>query len=386
MLLKAKYIDKIKAEKPNLSINEEHVTIKKDTFNMIPIEKLKLISPFLKWVGGKTQIISDVMKQFPKEIDGYYYEPFVGGGSVFLEFIKRLECGNYKDTKNKIKGKIKINDFNGTLIDLYIMIKENPKKLIKSLKSFKDSYNKAEMPKPEYKIDEDGNNLLDNKGEPVKKRVDTKKMLNQTLTTAITKGKDWVYYHYREDFNKESGFKYNKPALLLFLNKTCWRGVHREGKNGFNVPFGNYNTPSIYNEEQLYLLSKLFTKYNVEFSKLDFVDFCGKKRGKTNKTKLCGKVMGKNNFIYFDPPYYPLKPDKSFTSYNSNGYGLEQHKQLVEICKELKTQKTHFLQSNSFCDWNVEQYNDFTQTKILCKRIINSKNPKDTDYELFISY
>jgi len=366
-IIAAKYKNKIK-ETTDLEVDETEIKYIK-TFQLSKknwILKEKMLNPILKWVGGKSQILGKVFSYFPKTINNYY-EPFVGGGSVFLELIKRVENGTIK-----ITGSINVNDINTDLINLYTEIKDNPKRLIKHLKIYHNNYNNAKMPVDEYKLDDDGEPII-KKGKHIKTRVDTKKMLGIELDTSITKGKDWLYYHYREDYNKKENYKYDKVALLLFLNKTCWRGVHREGPYGFNVPFGNYATPSIFNKKQIMLLSCYFKKYNVQFTNMDFKKFCKSKKGKTD-------------FVYMDPPYYPLNPSTSFTTYNKEGFGLAQHDNLFDICQKFKKGKTKFLHSNSCCEWNTEKYNGFEIDEIKCKRRINSKNPEDTVQELFIYF
>jgi DNA adenine methylase len=248
--------------------------------------KLNYIRPCLKWVGGKNQILDKVFQYFPKEINNYY-ECFAGGGSVFLELLKRLE-----ENKININGKIIINDYNTDLINMYNIIKNNVKTLLDTLKS----------------------------------------------------------------------------ALLIFLNKTCFRGVYREGPNGFNVPYGNNINPSIFKKEHYLELSKIFNKYDVIFINKSFESvIC--------EYKQC-------DFVYFDPPYYPLN-SKSFTTYQKDGFG-KKHNELIKLCDLLDQYNIKFLHSNSYCQFNLDNYGHFNYELLLCKRLINSKQPSDTDYEMLI--
>jgi DNA adenine methylase len=301
------------------------------------------MKPFLKWVGGKTQIIDKVFDKFPSKICNYY-EPFCGGGSVFFELLNKID-------KNEIKldGKIFINDKNKDLINLYTYIKETPTDFIKRIKKISDNYNNSEYIK-----------------QPPRHKHEVS--INDNIDEVIKKGKSYVFYYYRHLFNKSSDNK-ERAAIFLFLNKTCFRGLFREGKNGFNVPFGNYKTPTIYTSENLTKISLIFNKHSIIFSNLDFTDFC--------------KNVKKNDFVYFDPPYYPLK-DTSFVSYKEGGFNENKHTELAKLCNKINKIKIKFLHSNSWCDYNTSNYSKFNLEKVLCKRRINSKNPSDTDYEILI--
>ena len=346
------------------------------------------LQPFLKWVGGKTQIIKLLMEQFPKTINGNYYEVFVGGGSVFLELIRRILTN-----KIKLKGDIYVNDINNNLINLYQQIKNNPENLVQEIKKFKDEYHNIEQ-------------------------LNVEKYNNDEITT-----KEAYYYVKRKRYNelKENNAKnkneedeLERAVLFVFLNKTCWRGVYRENATGlFNVPFGNYNTISMYNERQIKSLHYCFNKckFNVEFCNEDFCQFAK-------------RIKNKNDFVYMDPPYFPntleferiydyefinkkgsvyrfkkrpmYKHDKNgepiptgkskkvFATYNKESFGLIEQKNLLKICQKLKKQKTKFMSSNSCAGWILEEYQKFNIEKIQCKRRINSKKPQDTDFEVII--
>jgi DNA adenine methylase len=300
--------------------------------------------PILKWVGGKRDIISNIFDKFPKEIDNYY-ELFIGGGSVFLELISRCE-------KNEIKvNKFILNDINETLITMYNNIKNNDELeiLIKELKTLNENYNKAthiEYPKRhKYQID-----------------------LNENIENVIKKGKSFLYYYYRQLYNSISNNTILKSALLIFLNKTCFRGLYREGPNGFNVPFGNYENPSIYDEHYLKHLNHIFKKYDITFSNINFRDF---------------KSFNKNDFVYLDPPYYPVN-DKSFVEYNESGFGKKENEELYELCKLLNKVSIKFIHSNSSASFILEKYKEFKIENINVKRRINSKNPESSVLEVLI--
>ena len=302
------------------------------------------LKPLLKWAGGKTVLLDKLFNKFPKEILTYK-EPFLGGGSVLFELLNRLE-----NNKIKIHNKIQVNDYNSTLINFYKSIKNLPKEFIESIEEISGYYNSAEMlvyPK-RYNFDKDITN-------------------DMNISDIIEKGKQFVYYYYRRVFNTTED-EFLKSVLLLFLNKTSFRGLYREGPNGFNVPFGNYKTPGIYDKKQIMYTSKLLNKYKVEFYNRDFVRFC--------------KYMRIGCFMYLDPPYYPVE-NTSFVNYNKDGF-KDGNERLYELCVRLKN-KISFVQSNSDSDWVKDKYKGFNIEEVECPRRINSKNSGSKTIELLIS-
>ena len=155
-------------------------------------------------------------------------------------------------------------------------------------------------------------------------------------------------------------------AYFIFLNKTCFRGVYREGPNGFNVPYGHYKSSiEIINESHIKSISELIEK--VEFRVSDFEESF-----KNIKTK---------DFVYLDPPYAP-ETSKSFVGYTSYGFSLEKHNTLFKLCK------THnFVMSNSNVSLVTDSFSDkekFEIKTILCRRAINSKKPESTTNEVIV--
>ncbi len=292
---------------------------------------IQLYKPFLKWVGGKTQIIEELMDIFPLEINNYH-EPFLGGGSVLLAFLSLVS-----QKIIKLNGKVYASDLNENLINLYITIRDNPEEFISELDKIVKEYNKESLDSSEE-----------------------------------------YYYKIRELYNN-SEISILKSALFLFLNKTCFRGMYREGPKGFNVPFGHYKNPEIFKASYILEISKLIK--NVDFSVQSFEE-------SLNETKL-----EKNDFIYLDPPYVPEK-STSFVDYTSDGFNLENHLKLFQLCKSLKEKNVEFLMSNSdtelvkdfFLSKTSEDVkkDSFNIQKILCRRAINSKNPESTVYEVLV--
>lgn len=299
----------------------------------------KIVKPFLKWVGGKTQIINDVLDTFPDTIINYH-EPFVGGGSVLLGLLSLVKAG-----KIKVVGKIYASDLNKGLIWLYKNIQTDVEAFITEMDVLVLEFSKC------------GNTEINRKA--------------STLEEALTSPESY-YFWTRSKFNALSSVEKTSlkgSAMFLFMNKTCFRGVYREGPNGFNVPFGNYKTPSIFEKEHLREVSSLIK--DVVFIVQPFTE------------ALNSNNINDGDFIYLDPPYAP-ENEKSFVSYTADGFNSENHQMLFKLLKELDV---NFTMSNS----NVKLVRDafpsdsFNIKTISCRRSINSKNPEAKTNEVLIS-
>ena len=145
--------------------------------------------------------------------------------------------------------------------------------------------------------------------------------------------------------------------MFIFLNKTCFRGVYREGPNGFNVPFGHYKSvPKIIDKNRLMKISKMFEK--VEFICADFKE----------SIKNCKP----SDFVYMDPPYVK-ETEKSFTGYTKDGFNIEQHTNLFNGIKKLDKRNCKFLLSNSNVSFVNQTFENFKIDIVEAKRAIHSK-------------
>jgi DNA adenine methylase len=178
--------------------------------------------------------------------------------------------------------------------------------------------------------------------------------------------KENYYYWIRKNYNIRTDINsISYSAMFIFLNKTCFRGLYRIGPNGFNVPFGHYANPEIINEEHVKTISKLIKNVNFIHSKFE---------NSFEKIK-------ENDFIYLDPPYAP-ENEKSFVSYTSTGFNLEQHNLLFSMIKKFKGK---ILMSNADVKLVKDAFPLPYETKIIsCKRSINSKKPGTKTNEVLI--
>jgi DNA adenine methylase len=267
-----------------------------------------MAKPFLKWVGGKTQILEQVLQDFPTEIHNYH-EPFVGGGSILLAVLSAANEGRIR-----ITGTIFASDANANLISLFKHVQESPESLLTEVRKLTD-------------------------------------------TTEDT------YYEIRKQFNAEEKGTLLSSAKMLFLNKTCFRGMYREGKKGFNVPFGHYTNPTIVEEDRIRYISSLLQ--GVVFTACSFEDSLAR--------------VQSGDYVYLDPPYVPVK-DTSFVGYTSDGFC--NHETLFALCKTLPA----FLMSNADVPFVRESFPPpFKVKSIVCRRAIHAKKPGSKAVEVLIT-
>lgn len=283
------------------------------------LEEKIYAKPFVKWVGGKTQLLGEVEKSLPSVFssinDVVYVEPFVGGGAVLFWILQK-----YANISRAV-----INDINPDLINVYRVIKENPNELIEILKQFQSDYSfLGEAERKEY------------------------------------------YISNRKRFNEKSESAVCMAALFVFLNRTCFNGLYRvNAKGAFNVPHGKYANPRICDETNILAVSTLLQKVEILCG-----DFSETLRYASDKT-----------LFYFDPPYKPLTETSSFTSYAKEGFDDDEQKRLGEFCEEISKKHAMFVASNSdpqginpeekFFD---EIYRAFNIRKVKATRMINA-NP-----------
>lgn len=281
----------------------------------------KRAKPFLKWAGGKGQLIDAFDNMFPQElINGKiktYIEPFVGGGAVLFHILQ-----NYKIEKAYI------NDINKELINCYRCIKADVEEVIKPLSILENKYLSSED-RAKY------------------------------------------FYNVRERYNQihlNGHYDYEKCADFIFLNHTCFNGLYRVNKEGkFNVPHGKYKNPLICDKENLRLCSQLLQKVEISFG-----DY---RQALSNADK--------DSFVYFDPPYRPLIENNSFISYDKSGFDDNDQIELSQNYKKLDRQNCLLMLSNSdpkntnendnFFD---DLYKGFSIERVYAKRMINCQASK----------
>lgn len=271
------------------------------------------MQPFVKWAGGKRQLIPEISKRLPESFNEYY-EPFIGGGACLLAFSPE---------------KATIGDVNKVLISAYTVIRENVEQLMNILDRFSLEHNEA-VEKKEF------------------------------------------YYKMREEYNekiKDSDYGIETVALFIYLNKTCFNGLYRVNSKGlFNVPFNNKKVLNAYERENLLQISRYLE--NVEIKNADFEETC--------------KNVKKGDFVFFDSPYAPLKPE-SFESYTKEGFAVEEHERLAKLFKELTERGAYCMLTNHNTELINDLYKDFKIEVIQVKRMINRNANDRTGEEVIIT-
>lgn len=296
-------------------------------------EKLQIQKPFLKWVGGKTQIINNIIDKIPNEMNNYH-ELFLGGGSVLFAILSLQ-----KQNKIVIKNKIYAYDINEDLINVYKNIQTNKDELYRFINLYVNEYNNISHTEVNR----------------------TPKSIEEAKTS-----KESYYYWIRNKYNNIDKNTVECSALFMFINKTCFRGMYREGPNGYNIPYGHYKTtPTIISETNLNYISDLIKD-------VEFICSCFTKSIKN---------INPGDFVYLDPPYAP-ENSKSFVGYVADGFNLETHQLLFNEIKKIKNIK--FIMSNAKVDLVTTNFKEYNCDDVIARRAINSKKPGSTTIEVII--
>lgn len=300
-----------------------------------------MAKPFLKWAGGKRQLLPTIQQHLPPQLATgeiqHYIEPFVGGGALLwaiaLQFPQVQRA---------------ILDLNPELIVAYTTVQRDLEGLIAELETLQGHY-----------------------------------------FTLPPNRQAKYYYQIRDQFNQQHQdfdfHAYNpqwiqRTAMLIFLNRTCFNGLFRVNSKGeFNVPVGRYQNPKICDRPNLTQVSQILQSTHIEPG--DFT---------------CIEAWIKpNSFVYFDPPYRPLNTTASFNAYASQGFDEQDQIRLKELCDRLHHQGIRFMVSNSdphnidpndhFFD---DLYRDYQIIRTPATRMINSKAQKrgSIDELLIINY
>ena len=272
--------------------------------------------PFIKWVGGKSQLIEQLEAKLPADFDNWenvtYIEPFVGGGAMLFYMLQ---------THPNIKSAI-INDINEDLTTCYKVVKQSPDALVESLKQIQKEY---------YSL----------QNEDARKHF---------------------FLLMRDEFNTKQLNPIDNTTLFFFLNRTCFNGLYRVNKAGlFNVPFGRYETPTICDPITIYADSELLQ--NVEILTGDYQQTLVHAKG--------------NTLFYFDPPYRPLNNTSSFNDYAKEAFNDFAQRRLKEFCDQVEAAGYKFMLSNSDCSdmFFDDLYAQYVIERVWASRSVNA-NPQ----------
>ena len=307
-----------------------------------------MVKPFLKWAGGKSKLLWDIVANLPDYwYDGFsdYYEPFLGGGALALHLLDHPTFS--KETK------IHLSDANWVLVTVYQHIKENPLALLQQLNNLqKEIDTTSDLESLYYEIRTNFNKIID-------KHI-------------------YMYTSFAIDFNHEL----DMVAYFMVLNKLGYNGLFRLNKKGqFNVPFGKKEVGTkIYNHDHILEVAEVLQ--NADIFHLNFMSILN--------AEECTPIPYETSFMYLDPPYRPIKP-QSFSNYWNEGNWANDAflDGFCDILKKLDDYGLHWLMSNSYSEDGYFQ-NQFSRPgfylrEVYAQRAINSKaNGRSSVKELMI--
>ncbi len=274
----------------------------------------KRARPFLKWAGGKQQLLAQLERYFPTDFSRYF-EPFVGGGAVFFHL---------RNTR-RLPDDVFLFDNNEELINTYIVVRDNLDELVSLLAAHKEKHNRDY-----YYATRD----LDRKirpGSPNGDRTENR----ETVTLSDVE----------------------RAARTIYLNKTCYNGLYRVNAKGqFNVPMGSYKNPRILHEDVLRAASAALQGIAIEAR--DFrtiIDLCRP-----------------GDFFYLDPPYHPLTKTASFRSYSADSFDDQDQRDLADVFRHLTEKSCLCMLSNSYTPLVLRLYDSFRIETVQANRPINS--------------
>jgi DNA adenine methylase len=250
--------------------------------------------PFLKWAGGKSQLLAQYKAHFPLEFDRYY-EPFLGGGAVFFHLRPPQAM---------------LSDINPELVNVYQCVRDQVEAIAARLEAHQQQHGKA------------------------------------------------YYYQVR---SQHQGSAIERAARLIYLNKTCFNGLYRENSRGeFNVPMGRYKNPRIYDPDLLQAASAVLQATEIKVRSFEVV---------------LQEAQTSRDFVYFDPPYYPLNATSNFTAYSRYTFGQAEQIRLQQAFQHLAERGVNVMLSNSDCAFIHDLYQNYCIHRITAPRAINS-NPQ----------
>lgn len=280
-----------------------------------------MTAPFLKWAGGKTRLLPDLVKRLPGTWKGTYHEPFAGGAALFFYLSTRMPPGPPAG-----KGPAMLYDANRELTTTYLAVRSNVEAVVRATSA-----------------------------------------LQRRFLNASRRDRRALYASIREDFNDPDNYvnyeheiNPRRAAQFIFLNKTCFNGLWRVNRRGkFNVPMGDYKSPVICDAAALKAASESLSKARVLCTDYNTVEIYAER----------------GDVVYFDPPYDPVSATASFTSYAVGGFGRPEQMHLAGVAARLASKGVHVMLSNSDTKFIRKLYpkKHFRIDRVMVGRAINSK-------------
>lgn len=260
-----------------------------------------MTQPFVKWAGGKRQLLPAILSRLPFETKTFY-EPFLGGGAVFFAMARE---GVFE--------RACVNDLNEELIQAY-------------------------------------------------RTLASETLVKEVITLLKSYPHDRTFFEGLRPKLPATASEVERTARFIYLNRVGFNGLYRVNKKGeFNVPFGQYENPTICDESNLLAVSECL-RNNVEFQCQDFA------------ASVSSAQAG--DTVYFDPPYLPVSETANFTEYTEGGFPFSEHRRLAQTFRELANRGVAVLLSNSDVPKVRELYDGFRIDVVNARRNINSDGAK----------
>lgn len=299
------------------------------------ILKMTKARPFIKWVGGKNQLLQQFEDYYPNElrkgIIKNYVEPFLGGGALFFALSQRYKIQNAY-----------LSDLNKDLVLTYQVIQQRPNDLLDFLEQYQKDYDQTEQEKR--------NDLF----LAVRKHFNLQRFeINYKKIAVAGIPDNWI----------------SRAAQFIFLNKTCFNGLFRLNSKGeFNVPYGKYKTAMIFDETNILAVSKVLQNAEIQYANYS----------------NCWDKITENTFVYFDPPYRPISSTANFTTYTGFEFKDKEQLQLAQFFQKLDKEKgAKLMLSNSdpknenpADDFFEQAYSGYNIFKVSAGRAINCDGEK----------
>ncbi|MDR1924107.1 MAG: Dam family site-specific DNA-(adenine-N6)-methyltransferase [Planctomycetaceae bacterium] len=291
---------------------------------------MKKAKPFVKWVGGKNQLLEQFEQYYPNDLKNgcikKYVEPFLGGGALYFSISEKYNIRNAY-----------LSDLNKDLILTYHVIQQKAECLLDFLKQYQDDYDNTEQEKR--------NDLF------------------------LSVRKHFNFQRFEINYNKLSDNWIPRAAQFVFLNKTCFNGLFRLNSKGeFNVPYGKYKTATILDEENILAVSDVLQNATITQSKYT----------------SCFSKVDEDTFVYFDPPYRPITQTSSFTTYTGTEFCDAQQIELAVFFQKLDKEKNARLMLSNSDPTNINPADDFFEKaykgynifKVFANRAVNCNGAK----------
>ena len=286
----------------------------------------KAVKPFLKWAGGKRQLLPDISCFYPAAFRAYH-EPFFGSGAVFFDLYNRGRLADRRTT---------LIDNNADLVGCYLVVRDHIDAVIRHLRKLAREH--VQDPKAHYY------RIRDEQFNPQRQRI------------------------FNGHAPQSARYTPALAAKLIYLNRTGFNGLFRLNSRGlFNVPIGRYANPLICDRENLRLVAQALTVARADVSQAGFESVLDKAKA--------------GDFLYFDPPYAPLSRTALFTSYTAAGFGQSDQERLQSVVVELARRACWVVLSNSTAPEIADLYDGnraaeavgLRAYRVSARRAINSK-------------